>query len=91
MGEGSGRGSGRVRFFVGNRGMGRVGSSFRRVGSKKSDSWTTLRHSFISAPINVESNHGFKGLTCWVGLLSDDGCLSKRDNSELRNKSTSVA
>ena len=31
MGEGSGRGSGRVRLFVGNRG--RVGSTFRRVGS----------------------------------------------------------
>ena len=33
MGEGSGRGSGRVRLFVGNRGSGRVGSTFRRVGS----------------------------------------------------------
>ena len=33
IGEGSGRGSGRVRLFVGNRGSGRVGSTFRRVGS----------------------------------------------------------
>ena len=33
MGEGSSRGSGRVRLFVGNRGSGRVGSTFRRVGS----------------------------------------------------------
>ena len=33
MGEGSGRGSGRVRLFVSNRGSGRVGSTFRRVGS----------------------------------------------------------
>ena len=33
MAEGSGRGSGRVRLFVGNRGSGRVGSTFRRVGS----------------------------------------------------------
>ena len=36
-------GSGRVRLFVGNRGSGRVnvcGSG--RVGSKKSDPWTTL-------------------------------------------------
>ena len=31
-GEGSGRGSGRVRIFVGNRGSGRVRSTFRRVG-----------------------------------------------------------
>ena len=42
MGEGSGHGSGRVRFFVGNSRSGRVGSTFRRVGSKKSDPWTTL-------------------------------------------------
>ena len=42
MGEGSGRGSGRVRLFVGNRWLGRVGSTFRQVGSKKSDPWTTL-------------------------------------------------
>ena len=33
MGEGLGRGSGRVRLFVRNRGSGRVGSKFRRVGS----------------------------------------------------------
>ena len=33
MGEGSRRGSGRVRIFVGKRGSGRVGSMFRRVGS----------------------------------------------------------
>ena len=47
MGKGSGRGSGWVRLFVGNRGSGRVGSGQRfagsgRVGSKKSDPWTTL-------------------------------------------------
>ena len=42
MGEGSGRGSGRVRLFVGNRGSGRVNVSPGRVGSKKSDPWTTL-------------------------------------------------
>ena len=42
MREGSGRGSGRVRFFVGNRGSGRVNFSSDRVGSKKSDPWTTL-------------------------------------------------
>ena len=47
MEEGSGRGSGRFRLFVGNRGSGRVGSGQRfagsaRVGSKKSDPWTTL-------------------------------------------------
>ena len=33
MGEGSGRGSGRVRLFVGNRGSGRVNVSLSRVGS----------------------------------------------------------
>ena len=33
MREGSGRGSGRVRLFVSNRGPGRVGSTFCRVGS----------------------------------------------------------
>ena len=33
MGEGSGRGSGRVRLFVGNRGSGRVNVSPGRVGS----------------------------------------------------------
>ena len=33
MGEGSGRGSGRVRLFVGNRGSGRVNVSTGRVGS----------------------------------------------------------
>ena len=43
MGEGSGRGSGRVRLFVGNRGSGRVNVSRGRVGSKESDPWTTLR------------------------------------------------
>ena len=32
MGEGSGRGSGRVRLFVGNRGSGRVNVSPGRVG-----------------------------------------------------------
>ena len=42
MGEKSGRGSGRVRFFVGNRGSGRVNVSPGRVGSKKSDPSTTL-------------------------------------------------
>ena len=42
IGEGSGRGSGRVRLFVGNRGSGRVNVSPGRVGSKKSDPWTTL-------------------------------------------------
>ena len=31
MGKGSRRGSGQVRLFVGNRGSGRVGSTFRRV------------------------------------------------------------
>ena len=35
-------GSGRVRIFVGNRGSGRVNVSPGRVGSKKSDPWTTL-------------------------------------------------
>ena len=35
-------GSGRVRLFVGNRGSGRVNVSPGRVGSKKSDPWTTL-------------------------------------------------
>ena len=40
--EGSGRGSGRVRLFVGNRGSGRVNVSAGRVGSKKSDPRTTL-------------------------------------------------
>ena len=38
-----GQGAGPVRLFVGNRGSGRVGSTFRRVGSKKSDPWTTLQ------------------------------------------------
>ena len=33
MGEGSDRGSGRVRLFVGNRGSGRVNISLGRVGS----------------------------------------------------------
>ena len=33
--KGSGRGLGRVRLFVGNRGSGRVGSTFRRVGSSR--------------------------------------------------------
>ena len=42
MGEESGCGSGRVRLFVGNRGSGRVNVSPGRVGSKKSDPWTTL-------------------------------------------------
>ena len=42
-GEGSGLGSGRVRLFVGNRGSGRVGSTFRPFESKKSYPWTTLR------------------------------------------------
>ena len=41
-GEDSGSGSGRVRLFVGNRGSGRVNVSAGRVGSKKSDPWTTL-------------------------------------------------
>ena len=41
-GEGSGRGWGRVRLFVGNRGSGRVNVSPGRVGSKKSDPWTAL-------------------------------------------------
>ena len=42
-GRAAGRvGSGRVRLFVSNRGSGRVGSTFCRVGSKKSDPWTTL-------------------------------------------------
>ena len=35
MGEGSGRGSGRVRLFVSNRGSGRVNVSPGRVGSEK--------------------------------------------------------
>ena len=35
-------GSGRVRLLVSNCGSGRVGSGFCRVGSKKSDPWTTL-------------------------------------------------
>ena len=42
MGEGSGHGSGRVRLFVGNVGLGRVNVSPGRVGPKKSDPWTTL-------------------------------------------------
>ena len=53
MGEGSGRGSGRVRLFVVNRKSGRVGSTFRWVGSKKSDGsdpWDTYRHS--SSPLD---------------------------------------
>ena len=33
MGKGSTRGSGRVKLFDGNHGSGRVGSTFRRVGS----------------------------------------------------------
>ena len=36
-----GQAAGRVRLFVGNRGSG-LGSTFRRVESKKSDPWTTL-------------------------------------------------
>ena len=43
MEEESGRGSGRVRLFVRNRGSGRVKVSPGRVGSKKSDPWTTLQ------------------------------------------------
>ena len=39
---GKSRAAGRVRLFVGNRGSGRVTVSTGRVGSKKSDPWTTL-------------------------------------------------
>ena len=35
-------GSGRVRLFVGNRGSGQRFAGSGRVGSKKSDPWTTL-------------------------------------------------
>ena len=42
MGEGSRRGSGRVRLFVGNCGSGRVNVSPDRVGLKKCDPWITL-------------------------------------------------
>ena len=47
MGEGSGRGSARVVFDFLSAIAGRVGSTFRRVGSgrvgsKKSDPWSTL-------------------------------------------------
>ena len=41
---GKGRAAGRVRLFVGNRGSDRVNVSPGRVGSKKSDPWTTLQH-----------------------------------------------
>ena len=48
MGEGSGREPGRVGFYVGNRGSGRVNVSTGRVGSKKSDPWTSLISSTVS-------------------------------------------
>ena len=49
MEEGSGRGSGRVRLFVGNRGSGWVNVSPGLVGSKKSDPWTTLIYTVSSS------------------------------------------
>ena len=39
---GKGQAAGRVRLFVGNRGSSQVNVSPGRVGSKKSDPWTTL-------------------------------------------------
>ena len=47
-GRGSGHGSGRVRLFVSNRGSSRVKVSPGRVGSKKSDPWTTLGSSTLN-------------------------------------------
>ena len=57
MGEGSGRGSGRVR--VGNRGSGRVNVSPGRVGSgpMKSDPWTTL-HCMSACAVKISSTAG---------------------------------
>ena len=56
MGEGSGRGSGRVGSDFLSAIAGRVGSGqgfdgLGRVGSKKSDPWTTLNH---LTPISLE-------------------------------------
>ena len=53
IGEGSGRGSGRVGSDFLSAIAGRVGSGQRfggsgRVGSKKSDPWTTLRHAHLN-------------------------------------------
>ena len=53
MGEGSGRGSGRVGSDFLSAIAGRVGSGQRfagsgRVGSKKSDPWTTLLYSTLT-------------------------------------------
>ena len=52
MGGGKGRGLGRVRLFVSNRRLGRVGSTFRLVGSKKSDPWTTLNCALLLCVFN---------------------------------------
>ena len=75
MGEGSGRGSGRVRFFVGNRGSGRVGSTSRRVGSgrvQESDPWTTLiyhrAYDYLSASFGV----------LWVHMAWHKNCVKNK-------------
>ena len=71
MGEGSGRGSGRVRLFVGNRWSGRVGSGQRfagsgRVGSKKSDPWTTLPQCQMVHRYNIST---YSTVPCTITLL----------------------
>ena len=55
MGEGSGSGSGRVWSDFLSAIAGRVWSTFRRVGSKESDPWTTLIF-YISPFFSVLSN-----------------------------------
>ena len=57
MGEGSGRGSGRVRLFVGNRGSGdsdRVGSTFRRVGSDRIQEKCPVDISVVSRAVTLK-------------------------------------
>ena len=80
--EWSGRGSGRVRLSVANRGSGRVNVSPGRVGSKKSDPWTTLdwfRHTGSVIDSHLECSESTNVYRLWLEM-HDIGSTQRRSN-----------